>query len=175
MLSRLRRQLVLLAGAVLIGGCAVIRPPSKSDASEPRAWSGRLAVQAQAPDASADAWTFSAEFDVQGSAQAGELQLFSPLGTTLAEVSWQANAARLRSRGQVRDFADLDALMSDLLGVSLPSQALFAWLKGQWVKPTGWDVDLSQHAIGRISASKFSEPKARLTLVFQAHPNAGQP
>ena len=111
----------------------------------------------------------NAQFDLQGSATSGALRLFSPLGTTLAQVNWRPRAARLLSRGEAQDFADLDALMTHLLGINLPSEALFAWLRGEAATATGWQVDLGEHANGRISAARLAAPKAQLTVLFEAH------
>lgn len=169
------RRLVLLALCALLTACALTRTPVPPATSTLAAWSGRLSMRAQASETASTPSTFNAQFDLQGSPQGGALQLFGPLGTTLAEVSWEAGFARLRIRGESREYADLDALMTDLLGINLPTQALFAWLKGDALAPPGWQVNLSEHAHGRISALKLSVPRAQFTLLFQAQRLGGAP
>ena len=94
-----------------------------SDASP---WRGRLAIRVE----SAPVQVFSAAFELSGSASAGALTLFTPLGTTAAALSWTPEGSTLRSPAEVRQFATLAALMRQTLGAELPITALFGWLAG---------------------------------------------
>jgi outer membrane lipoprotein LolB len=70
-----------LIASLLLGACAA---PQSPGAANEESWSGRLALRLD----STPPQSFSAGFDLRGSPQAGELQLNSPLGTTLASVRW---------------------------------------------------------------------------------------
>ena len=71
--------LLACAALALAAGCAQPSRP-QVQASERTAWSGRLALQVQ--DQASQ--SFSAGFELQGSAANGELRLFTPLGSVLA-------------------------------------------------------------------------------------------
>ncbi len=159
-----RRCLALLAAAgALAGGCAQPpRPPQ--DAPRADAWSGRLAVQVE-DDA---ARSFSAGFALTGSAQAGQLQLYTPLGNALAELRWRPGQAVLDSGGSQRESASLHQLARELAGVDLPIEALFAWLHGDAVQAAGWQADLSRLGEGRLTAVRHQPaPQAWLRLVLE--------
>ena len=62
----------------------------------------------------------------------------------------------------------LDDLTTELGGAPLPVRALFGWLRGQAVSAAGWNVDLSRHADGRITARRDTPaPAAELRVVFE--------
>jgi len=160
-LQRSRRVLAALGLVLLLGACAT--PPRTALPGE-SAWSGRLAVQV----ASDPPQSFSAGFELQGQPLAGELQLNSPLGNTLATVVWSPAGAQLRQGDQVTGRASLDELTTELAGTALPVAALFDWLNGQPTPSKGWQADLSGHAQGRVTARRLSPlPSAELRIVFQ--------
>jgi outer membrane lipoprotein LolB len=150
-----------LAAAVLgVAGCAATAPRAPTDLS------GRLALRVEAP-----AHSFSADFDLHGDAERGELRLTGPLGTTLGEAQWQPGAARLRTGESSQEFVSLDALSQSLFGEPLPLAALVDWLRGRpWAGAAsagrsdgfdqlGWSVDLSRYAAdGVIVAVRAREP-----------------
>jgi outer membrane lipoprotein LolB len=149
-----------LAAALLLSACAAPRPPG---AVGEAFWSGRLALRLE----STPPQSFSAGFDLRGSAQAGELQLNSPLGTTLASVRWSPQGAELRQGGQFERRDSLDELTTEISGTALPVVALFGWLRGDSTVAAGWTVDLSQQSQGRITARRTSPlPSAELRLLF---------
>jgi outer membrane lipoprotein LolB len=111
--------------------------------------------------------SFSAGFDLRGSPQAGELQLNSPLGTTLASVRWSPQGAELRQGDRLEQRDSLDELTSDISGTELPVAALFGWLRGDSTAADGWTVDLTQQPQGRITARRTAPlPSAELRLLF---------
>jgi outer membrane lipoprotein LolB len=87
-------------------------------------WRGRLAIRVE----SEPVQVFSAAFELSGSAPAGALTLFTPLGTTAAALNWTPEGSTLRTNLEVRQFATLGALMRQTLGAELPIAALFDWL-----------------------------------------------
>ena len=92
--------------------------------------SGRLSVQVAAADA-APARAFSAAFDLRGGANAGRLDLSTPLGSVLAQARWAEGQVVLTTPQGERRFSDLDGLTRDVLGESVPIAALFDWLHGR--------------------------------------------
>ena len=126
-------------------------------------WRGRLAIRVE----SEPAQVFSAAFELSGSAPAGALTLFTPLGPTAAALSWTPEGGTLRSNSEVRQFATLGALMRQTLGAELPITALFAWLAGDTAVSDGWQVDLSQRPNGRITVRRQSPlPMAEMRVVL---------
>lgn len=149
-------------------GCAVQTGTSGSNTGNALSWRGRLALQVEASPPQTQAQYVAGGFELTGTPQAGELTLFTPLGTTAAALSWSAQAAVLRDAGGVRHFESLDALISQTFGTEIPVVALFAWLAGDTMTVAGWRVDLSQYAGGRITARRtLPAPMAELRLVLE--------
>ena len=146
-------SVVLLFAILFIAGCAHPTKTSGTFDSKIAFWSGRLSLQVdQAPEQS-----FAAAFELKGSAEQGELNLFSPLGSTLAVLRWQPGSATLAGVGEVRRFDSLDALVGQATGTPIPVAALFDWLAGAATPVPGWQADLSQlQANGRINARRVS-------------------
>lgn len=145
----------------LLTACATAPKPVQPGES---AWSGRLAltVDSQPPQ------SFSAGFDLRGSPSAGELQLVSPLGNTLALVVWDRSGAELRQGGQVTRRGSLDELTTELSGTAVPVAALFGWLSGQPGDAPGWQANLTRQSEGRLTARRTEPlPTAELRVVFQ--------
>ena len=157
--------LLACAALALATGCA--HPPASAlsvPLPERSAWSGRLALQVQ--DQAAQ--SFSASFELQGSAQSGELKLFTPFGSVLAQMDWAPGRARLQSSGEVRESDSLQALLAQTLGTPLPVEALFAWLRGTQTTASGWQADLSALDSGRLVATRHEPaPQAVLRVVFE--------
>lgn len=150
-----------LLACVLLAGCAT---PQRTALPGEAAWNGRLAVRVD----STPPQSFSAGFDLRGSATQGQLQLMSPLGNTLASVAWTPAGAELRQGEQVTRRGSLDELTTELGGTALPVVALFDWLRGEPTEISGWQADLSRHGEGRVTARRINPPPgAELRLVFE--------
>jgi outer membrane lipoprotein LolB len=137
-----------LALSWLLTSCASPRMP----VDDPQAyWSGRMAIQVlkHPPE------SMSASFELQGSAQKGELLMLSPIGTTLARLVWTPDWAQLTQGSQAVESSNLPTLVERLTGTELPIAALFEWLAGRPAQVPGWHADLSGHAQGRISAERL--------------------
>lgn len=155
----------------LLTGCAVQTGSSGFNTSNALSWRGRLALQVEANPPQTQAQYVTGGFELTGSPQAGELTLFTPLGTTAAALSWSAQTAILRDAGGIRHFESLEALISQTFGTEIPVLALFAWLAGDTMMVAGWRVDLSQYANGRITARRTQPaPLAELRLVLEQSP-----
>lgn len=151
----------LLVSSTLLSACAT---PQRALQPGEEVWSGRLAmtVQSEPPQ------SFSAGFDLRGSPDSGELQLSTPLGTSLATVVWSPGSAEMRQGGQVTRRGSLDELTTELSGTPVPVTALFGWLRGRPGEVPGWQADLTRQPEGRITARRISpEPTAELRVVVQ--------
>ena len=146
----------LLLSLLWIAGCA---QPTQQNVAEEPTWSGRIALQVD--DKSSQ--SFSAMFELRGSAQSGGLVLLSPLGNRLAQLDWQNGHAQLQSGQDMRNSDSLDSLLQEVTGTRIPVDALFSWLQGTQVSATGWQADLSGIASGRIIARR-DDPAPRATL-----------
>ena len=160
----LSRRLLLAVGlsaATLLAACST--PPRNVTEAASQFWSGRMALQLQDDTVlnRNGPQSFSASFELRGSPQAGSLQLFTPLGSSVALISWQPGSAMLQQgQGQQRTSASLDELVQDTLGTSIPIPALFAWLQGHNQAADGWSVDLGRYSEGRLAATRHSPPPA---------------
>ncbi len=148
---------------LFIAGCASnTRAIGPLDA-QTAVWQGRLSVKvfSDPPESS------SASFELTGNPQTGSLTLFTPLGSTVAELRWTPAQATLRTRGEPQHFGSLQALVQHATGTDIPIAALFAWLQGDQATAPGWEADLQNRADGRISARKLAPaPAAELKVIL---------
>ena len=157
--ARLRGLWLAALLLTLLCGCA-----SPRGAMTPGAhWQGRLALKVYSEPVQA----LSANFELQGAPDAGELTLSSSLGTTLARLRWDGQAATLQANGQVQQFASLALLARHVTGTDVPVASLFAWLRGDAEVVAGWDVDV--HAIdqGRLLARRTEGVAADLKIILE--------
>jgi outer membrane lipoprotein LolB len=95
------------------------------------------------------------------------MTLLSPIGTTLARLSWTPQAALLEQGQDKTESSNLQNLSQRLTGTDLPIAALFEWLAGKAADAPGWQVDLSAHPEGRLSARRSTPaPEAVLRIVL---------
>ena len=156
-----RRLLQCLWVAVLLAGCASTRGPSMAESGAH--WQGRLALKVYSTPVQA----LSANFELQGAPDQGELTLSSALGTTLARLRWDAASATLAANGQMQRFASLQQLAHHLTGTDLPVASLFAWLRGQAQPAEGWEADLSDIDNGRLQARRIDAVPAELKIILE--------
>lgn len=155
---------ILLLAIFLIAGCAAPASPEGQKEHEIQVWRGRLALQVL----SEPPQSFFASFELSGTPTQGELSLFSPLGTTLAQLRWTPGGATLVNNGQAQSFESLEALATQATGAALPITALFQWLAGVQTTADGWAADLSQLEAGRLSARRIHPaPPTELRLVLE--------
>ncbi|MBD3892894.1 lipoprotein insertase outer membrane protein LolB [Hydrogenophaga sp.] len=165
-MKRLCWLALLCLPLLLLVGCATPQRTSEPHSSLPAApyWSGRLALQVHSDPPQ----SFSAAFDLSGSAQNGELLLSSALGQTLASVRWSEHGVELRQGDRLTLYPNLEDLATGLGASGLPLAALFEWLQGRAQQSLDWQVDLTRHAEGRLVARRSSPlPTAELRIVFQ--------
>ena len=161
-----------LGAAALLAGCATV-PGALDRAAGEESLSGRLSVQVDA-DATAAARSVNAGFELQGDAQAGRLNLITPLGSVLAQARWGPGQVVLATPQGERRFDDLDGLTHEVRGESVPVAALFDWLRGRpWpgaesaattppapagFEQSGWLVSLARFDEGWITARRERPP-----------------
>lgn len=163
----LRRGLsgaLLALAALLATGCATPPRPAPVAGEAGSVWTGRMALQVEER---ADQ-SFSAGFELRGTAQSGQLVLYTPFGGTLARLVWSPGVATLEADGQTRQFPSVDALAAQATGTAIPVAALFDWLAGVPTQVPGWQADLSGRAEGRLRARRTDPPpSADLRIAFE--------
>ena len=165
-----------VAGAVsFLTACATVSPSGVTTTGE--SLSGRLSIRVEA-DGATQARSLTAAFELNGSPDAGRLDLSTPLGSVLAQARWSPREVVLATpRGESR-FQDLDALTREALGESLPVPALFDWLHGRpWpgaasvpaasgagFEQLGWAVDLERFDDALVTARRDSPPPVMVRI-----------
>jgi len=146
-----------------LAGCATpsrtAKPVSTEQSTNSPEWQGRISVQVLGDAPS----SMSASFSLRGDAKNGELDLYSPLGTTLGALQWTPHVVQLSDGGKYQYFNSLAELTEKTTGAALPVDALFGWLQGRDVKAAGWLADLSAVSQGALSARRTS-PAPEVTL-----------
>lgn len=143
------RTLISAVALVWMAGCASTPRPENFNATDAPHWQGRLSVKTQGPPPQA----FAADFDLQGAADQGTLELTGPLGTLLLRMDWEPGQATLRQGQRVEVFSSLQELAQRATNTELPIAALFFWLEGTPYDAPGWEADLSELAhSGRLQA-----------------------
>lgn len=115
-------------------------------------WQGRISVTVQSDPPR----NMSSGFSLEGNARQGELNLFSPLGTTLATLQWNPSTTQWLQGSQQRRYDSMAHLMEETTGAALPMDAMFDWLEGHDTASPGWQTDLSAIAQGTLVAKRVS-------------------
>lgn len=105
----------------------------------------------------------TAAFMLRGDVREGELDLYSPLGTTLGALQWSPQSVQLTQSGSRHYFASLSELTEKTTGAALPIDALFQWLQGVQASAHGWQADLSSATQGVVTARRIT-PLPEVTL-----------
>ncbi|WP_310626379.1 lipoprotein insertase outer membrane protein LolB [Limnohabitans sp.] len=164
----MRRVWAVLLTEWMLAGCATLGRPTKTADLEPlhqAQWQGRISVNVQGDAPS----SMSASFFLRGDASNGELDLYSPLGTTVGALQWSPQFVQFNDGSKHQHFHSLAELTEKATGAALPIEALFGWLDGLDVRATGWQVDLSNISQGSLSARR-STPKPEVTLRIKLDP-----
>jgi outer membrane lipoprotein LolB len=147
---------------VLLAACATPTPiRSAGQAPSDKQWQGRLSVTVQSDPPR----NMSAGFSLDGDARQGELNLFSPLGTTLATLQWNPATTQWLQGSQQRRYDSMAHLTEETTGAALPMDAMFDWLQGKATASPGWQADLSALNQGTLIARRLSpEPLVVLRI-----------
>lgn len=177
----MKRCTALLAGLLLAGCASVARMAPPPDLAASRHFSGKLSVQIAATAEQARQGG-SANFELQGQAQRGQLELSTPLGSLQARARWTEHEAVLTLPKEEQHFDDLEQLSQAMLGEAIPVAALFDWLQGRpWPQAAaqaidagfeqlGWQVDLSRFSDGLIVAKRLADPVVTLRVRLEQAP-----
>jgi outer membrane lipoprotein LolB len=147
--NRLIATLILSITINLVAGCAINTPArAKLDANNANldgkpvvlSYSGRLSLRI----ASDPPQSLYAGFSLNGDAQTGDLTLNSPLGNTIAQLTWTPQSAVLKANNETKTYASTSDLIENATGTPIPLGALFDWLAGEDTPVIGWEIDLSQ-------------------------------
>jgi len=164
----MRTSGLALIMALTLAGCATpsrtAKPFSPEQVNTPE-WQGRISVQVLGDSPS----SMSAGFLLRGNAQNGELDLYSPLGTTLGALQWTPQKVLLNDGSTPQSFSSLAELTEKATGASLPIDAIFGWLQGRNDAAAGWQADLSAAAQGSLFARRIS-PAPEVTLRIKLDP-----
>ncbi len=158
----------LLIAIFLLAACATPTRPGGQNSAENAAsgvvYSGRISLQV----ASQPVQSFTGGFDLHGDAIEGKLSLLTPLGSTAAVLRWSPGVALLQNGSNTQQYPSVQAMLEHTTGAAIPLEALFAWLRGQAAQAPGWQVDLSRHGDGRISALRSEPaPSAQLRIALE--------
>ena len=171
-----------MAVFVSLSGCSSLAPRAEQPLQ--MAVSGRLAVRVDPIEPGGTARSSSGSFELLGTPAAGELHLSTPLGTTVAVARWRPGDVSLQADGQTRRYHDLEQLTRDMIGESLPVEALFDWLRGRpWAGSAseplpdggagflqlGWRVSLTQAGEGLIVATRSAPPAVTVRAKVDAY------
>jgi len=148
---------------VALSGCSVFSPPVKQATQAPVPhWEGRLQVRVLL----ANPELFSANFELQGSPQRGELTIYSPIGTTLAVASWTENDALLKQGMSEKHYANMEELTKQLTGTRLPLPTLMSWLNADGESIQGWEIRSENLPAGRRIYAQRNHPSPPLQLTL---------
>ena len=165
LIKRIALHLLVAAAVSTVVGCAQYsdrraRPGADNSAER---WQGRIAVVVESSPKQA----FSANFDLQGDSQSGQMELSTPLGTSLARLQWSTQDAHLEAGGTTRAYPSLRELTLAAMGAELPLDALLQWLRGVPATSEGWQSDLREFESGRFNAQRLTpEPRVNLKIIL---------
>ncbi|MBX9869529.1 MAG: lipoprotein insertase outer membrane protein LolB [Burkholderiaceae bacterium] len=135
--STYSHYLRVLLGIILcaaFSACTSTKPLSQETLNKERQYqdnsqiSGRISIQYQQNDIEQ---SVHANYDWLQSKNTLEINLSSPLGQTIAQITQNAQGARLEQAKQATLYAaDIEQLLNDNLGWPLPANDLKIWLQG---------------------------------------------
>jgi len=148
--------------ALLLTACAA--PPKPIAVKGQTQWAGRISLVVEASPIIQN----TAGFTLTGSASAGQLELFNPLGAKAANIFWTSESAVLTNDQGVKNFANLATALQQLLQTHIPVEALFDWLAGVPHDANGWKADLSRYAEGRLFLTRNQPlPRAEMRIALE--------
>jgi outer membrane lipoprotein LolB len=165
----------------LIAGCATNTPTTAINdikIEQPSGQTKVLNVQGRLSlrIASDPPQSLYAGFSLNGDAQAGNLTLSSPLGNTVAQLTWTPQNAVLIANNETKEHTSASALIENVTGTTIPLSALFDWLAGKNTATAGWEIDLSEmktetvnkDTVQRLVAKRTSPlPTAELRIAIE--------
>lgn len=159
------RSLFFIFLIVILTACAAA--PTLPPSGQPQ-WSGRLSIKVEQDPVQQT----SAGFTLIGSAAAGKLDLFTPLGAKAAQVIWGSGFATLSDGKTEHRYPNLETALESVTSAKIPASNLFDWLQGKQDKALdaslGWEADLTRLVDGRIFAARLLPvPRIELRVVLE--------
>jgi outer membrane lipoprotein LolB len=137
---------LLMCFALLLSACSTPKPLSSAQLNQARTLQeqiqlqGRISIQYQEND---QPQTVIVGFDWQQTPQELHINLTSSFGQTIATIQQNAFGARLEQAKQApRIAADIESLLAENLGWTIPVAGLKAWLQGFDLSPNGRAIAL---------------------------------
>ena len=144
-------------------------PALEHVASEPRPvqelrqFAGRVSVTIE----SEPLQFMSAEFELEGDANAGELRLYGPWVGLVAVLQWEPGRAVLIEGQRRRVVKSIDALIERVTGAPIPLSMVFDWLHHRPVPNPDWWVEARTSTQDRLRAIRLQPlPRIELTMVL---------
>lgn len=176
----IRTRLCVLGLATLLSACkSPPKPPvllPSVQLQQAQQWQGHLSVKLGAfGTLPADGQSFT--FFLKATTGEGQLDLMTPLGTQLAQVTWNKQSAHLDSSEGRSSYGSLNELSAQLLGEDIPVQALPHWLQGipapdlatskvltdhSGFEQAGWQIDTHLLTQGKLQATRTETANQRL-------------
>lgn len=165
-------QALFLFTPIYIAGCSTKTGAIVLNDSQNTNWRGRISVRVGNPDDGAavvqPARFFSGGFELAGSPHQGELTLLTPLGSVAAKLVWMPGTATLQAGSDSKNFDSLNTMLQEVTGADIPLGSLFGWLRGEQASASGWQVDLSNRASGRVMARRLQPlPQVELRIALE--------
>lgn len=123
--------------------------------------SGRIAVRIQR-DSNKPSEGANSQFELQGDAQLGSLQLISPIGIPIAYAKWNQTGIEIKTLRETRQFSHIDELSQLWFKQPLPMAAFLTWLRGlpwsdaphqateQGFEQLGWRISNQHYGQGKL-------------------------
>ena len=173
--------LMLCTGSLLLMGCSTpattnapaSAPPTAAPSPAPlpappapTAWSGRMSLTVQQDHSQQTHIHIS--FELEGNAEAGQLQVEGPFGSAAIVLRWRPGQAVLSQGEKSYRFPSLADLIQRSIGTDLPVEAVFAWLRNETVEVPGWQVESKPSQGGPLVARRYEPwPRLELRMVLQ--------
>lgn len=153
------RRLFIAGVASVMLGCAAT--PPNTDGAAQQVFRGRMGIKVQGqPD---NSW--SAGFQLTGSADAGQMRLVSPIGTTLALARWAPQEASIERGQTIQRYSDASAMVRELLGADFQMTQLWAWLERKPLRVPGWDLQTTLRPDqSQLLVAHKAQPEPAITL-----------
>lgn len=161
---RISRLAATCGAALLAAGCATPTPVAVPSGAIPNFWSGRFAVTYTEGGYQPREERSSGRFSLLANGDHSELELASPLGQTMAQVTLDpAQAVLVASDGRQYHARSGEALTERVFGWRVPIGDLPRWLAGRIAQPT-------QREDGRVVAGTDNGWSVRFDTFEGEHP-----
>lgn len=157
---------------------ALLAEATATVSADHQALQGQLSIKLQA-FGNTPAKGLSLGFFFSGSAQSGQLDLMTLMGSQMAQLTWSPEGVWLTDDKGRHGYASMDELSAAVLGESLPLHALVHWMQGRpdprspsapgpqpdSFTQLGWVIDQHELAYRKLTATRAASPTHRGVFV----------